>query len=299
MAKTSPGAMQAYLLLVFTTLCWAMNAVLGKFAVGEVSPMALVSLRWFGVVLLLTVIAGRQVRRDWPILRKRLVYLICMGGFGFTAFNTLFYVSAHSTSAVNIGILQGSIPVFVLLGAFLAYRSKVTKFQLIGVAFTITGVIIVGSGGSLQRLAELELNRGDVMMLFACALYAGYAVALRLKPDVGALSFFSLMALAAFVTSLPFTYLEISLEHFQAPTTNGWIVVVLVTLFPSFAAQIAFIKGVEIIGPSRAGVFANLVPVFASIMAVTFLDEPFALYQGMALVLVLLGIWLSERGKPA
>jgi drug/metabolite transporter (DMT)-like permease len=274
-----------------------MNAVLGKFAVGEVSPMALVSLRWLGVVLLMAVIAQRQIKRDWPILKKRLVYLLIMGSLGFTGFNTLFYVSAHSTTAVNIGILQGSIPVFVIAAAYFALKDKITPVQGIGVFVTILGVVIVGSGGSFERLAGLELNRGDLMMLAACALYAGYTVALRFKPQVAALSFFAIMAIAALLTSLPFTIVEIQLEHFQAPTSAGWIVVILVTLFPSFIAQLAFIRGVGILGPGRAGVFANLVPVFASIFAVSFLGEPFEIYQGTALILVLFGIWLSERGK--
>jgi len=293
----SAGTLQAYFLLTVTTLCWAMNAVLSKFAVGEISPMALVSLRWVLVVILLTVIAWRQLRRDWPILRKRAVYILVMGALGYTCFNSLFYIAAHYTTAVNIGILQGSMPVFVVLGAFLAFRSKISTLQMTGVLVTVAGVIIVGSGGSLERLAGFELNTGDLLMLFACSLYAGFTVCLRYKPDVGALSFFAMLALAAFLTSLPFVFLEISMGYFQAPTTTGWVVIALVALFPSFIAQLFFIQGVTIIGPSRAGVFVNLVPVFASIMAVTILSEPFELYQGMALVLVLFGIWLSERGK--
>ncbi|WP_373085996.1 DMT family transporter [Sneathiella sp.] len=291
--------LKAYLLLVLTTICWAMNAVLGRFAVGEVSPIALVSLRWFGVVLLLSLFAFKYVREDWMILRKHLLYFFCMGALGFTGFNMLFYLAAHSTTAVNIGILQGSIPVFVLLGAFLALKTRVTPLQMVGVAFTVSGVIIVGAGGSLEQLANFEFNRGDVMMLGACALYAGYTVTLRDRPKVSALAFFALMAIAAFLTSVPFVLIEISLGQFQAPTTTGWIVIAIVVLFPSFIAQIAFIKGVGILGPGRAGVFVNLVPIFAAIMAVTFLDEPFKFYHGVALGLVLFGIWLSERGKPA
>jgi drug/metabolite transporter (DMT)-like permease len=52
-----------------------------------------------------------------------------------------------------------------------------------------------------------------------------------------------------------------------------------------------------LIGASRAGVFVNLVPVFASIMAVIFLQEVFQMYHALALILVLGGIWLSEIGK--
>ncbi len=69
------------------------------------------------------------------------------------------------------------------------------------------------------------------------------------------------------------------------------------TLLPSFLAQLFFIQGVALIGPGRAGIFINLVPVFASILAVAFLKEPFEAFHGLALALVLGGILLSERGK--
>lgn len=291
------GNFKAYLLLTFTTFCWAMNAVLGKFAIGEISPMTLVCLRWLTVVLLITAIAYRQIVRDWFVLRKQLVFFLLMGGLGFTGFNTLFYLSAYTTTAVNIGILQGSVPVFVLLGGFLAFRSKVSPLQIAGVLITVAGVIYIASGGSLERLSSFTFNPGDLMMVLACALYAGYTVCLRFKPNVGALSFFAMLAFAALLTSLPFAIGEILTGHFSAPTIEGWLVVAVVAIFPSFLAQISFIQGVSMIGPGRAGIFVNLVPVFASILAVTFLGEPFEFYQGAALALVLSGIWLSEKGK--
>lgn len=286
---------RAYLLLTTTTLCWGANAVFGRLAVGEVSPMLLVSLRWFGAVLLMMVFANQHVRRDWPMLRRHLPFLAAMGGLGFTAFNALFYVAAHSTTAVNIGIIQGAIPVFVLIGAFVAYRTPVTGLQLAGVALTVVGVITVGSGGSLERLATLTINHGDVLMIIAGAFYAGYAVGLRRRPAVSSLGLFTILAGAAFVFSLPLTAVELTLGQFQWPTTTGWIVVGLVTLLPSFLAQIFFIQGVALIGPGRAGAFINLVPVFASILAVLVLREPFESFHAVALALVLAGIWLSER----
>ena len=88
---------------------------------------------------------------------------------------------------------------------------------------------------------------------------------------------------------------EAWLGEFQAPTLRGWVLVGLVALFPSFLAQIMFIRGVEIIEPGRAGIFVNLMPVFAAAIAVIYLGEQFHLYHGIALALVLGGIWLAEH----
>ena len=288
---------RAYLLLTLTALCWGANAVFGRLAVGEISPMALVALRWLGALGLLMVFARAQVRRDWPTIRECLLFVAAMGAVGFTVFNALFYVAAHWTTAVNIGIIQGSIPVFVLLGAFAAYRSRVGGLQVVGVLVTMLGVAIVASGGQLARLASLALNSGDVLMIAACVLYAGYTLGLSRRPPVSALALFTVMAAAAAIASLPLALAEAALGRFQWPTPAGWIIVGLVTLFPSFLAQISFIQGVSLIGPSRAGVFVNLVPVFASILALLVLGEPFELFHGIALCLVLGGIWLSERGR--
>lgn len=259
--------------------------------------MALVTLRWLGASLLLALLARNSMQADWQVLRPRLLFVSVMGMLGFTAFNALFYVAAHHTTAVNIGILQGSIPVFVLIGAFAAYRTRVTALQLGGVVLTMLGVAIVGSGGDWAHLAALAVNLGDLLMIAACVLYAGYAVGLRKRPQVSSLSFLAVMAVAAFVTSLPLTLAEAALDRFQWPTATGWIIIALITVFASVLAQLFFIQGVALIGPGRAGVFVNLVPVFASILAVTILGEPFEIYHAVALTLVLGGIWLSERGK--
>lgn len=298
-AAPADASTRAYVLLTLTTLCWGANAVFGRLAVGEISPMLLVALRWLGTVSLLLVFAGGHIRRDWPVLKRHLPFLAAMGAIGFTAFNGLFYVAAHSTTAVNIGIIQGSMPVFVLIGAFLAYRSPVTLLQVAGVGLTMAGVVIVGTGGSLERLATLAINHGDLLMVIACLFYSSYAVGLRNRPAVSSLGLLTVLAAAAFVFSLPLVAAEAAMGRFQWPTPTGWIVAGLVTLLPSFLSQIFFIQGVTLIGPGRAGVFINLVPVFASILAVAILGEPFEPFHALALALVLGGIWLSERAGRA
>lgn len=74
--------LRAYLLPTVTTWCWAVNAILGKVAVGEISPILLVTLRWLGVLILLLVFARKYLIEDWPVLRRHLVYMGLMGGFG-------------------------------------------------------------------------------------------------------------------------------------------------------------------------------------------------------------------------
>jgi drug/metabolite transporter (DMT)-like permease len=288
----------AYLFLTCTMLCFAGNAVIGRFAVGEISPMLLVTLRWTGTVLLLSLFAKGAVRRDWPVLRAHWRFLAAMGALGYTSFNALFYVAAHSTTAINLGIIQGAMPMFVLLGAFAAYRTKVTARQAAGAVVTVAGVVLVATGGSLHRLADLAFGQGDLLMIVACVLYAGYTVALRRRPAVSSFAMFAALATAALIASLPLLAAEIATGRLQTPTARGWLVVAFVSVFPSIVAQVCYMRGVELIGPGRAGIFTNLVPVFVPVLAVALLGESFEAFHAAALCLVLGGIWLSERGRP-
>ena len=113
--------------------------MLARVAVGEVSPMLIVSLRWLGVVMLFFFVR-QAIYRDWDKLKSHLPLLFMMGALGFTAFNALFYLAAHTTTALNIGIIQGIVPVFLLIGMYFVYRSPVSLLQGLGVIVTILGV---------------------------------------------------------------------------------------------------------------------------------------------------------------
>lgn len=303
MNTSSPGAAaggllgNAYVLLVLTTLSWGGNAIAGRMAVGEISPMLLTSMRWVGVAILVVLFARRTVRDAWPVLRPRLGFLAALGAIGFTTFNALFYLAAQSTVAINIGIIQGAIPVFVLIGAYLVYRTPVSAVQVGGVAATMVGVALVASHGDLSALASLAFADGDLLMILACALYAGYTVALRRRPAVPGLAMFAVLAIAALVTSLPLVALEAAAGALVWPSATGWGVLAYVVVFPSFIAQICFLRAVDLVGPGRAGVFVNLVPIFAAGLGVVILGERFQLHHGLALGFVLGGIWLAERRR--
>jgi len=288
---------KAYFFLFTATLCWGLNANFSRLAVGEISPMQIVTFRWLGVVLLMLVFARKYIVRDWPVLRRHLPLLALMGGLGYTVFNALFYVAGYYTTAINIGILQGAVPVFVIIGAFAAFGHRITWLQAIGIILTLSGVVIVASGGNPVALADFAINRGDFFMLISCVLYAAYSLALTRCPRVSPLGLFSIMSIVAWLISLPLIGVEVYLEGWSMPTPKGWLIVVLITLLPSLLAQLFYIFGVKIIGPGRSGAFYNLVPVFAALFAVVILGETFQAYHALALTLVLAGIWLSEKGK--
>jgi drug/metabolite transporter (DMT)-like permease len=285
------------LLLVITTLIWAAHSIVGRLAVGQIGPMTLTCLRWAVALIPILIAARPALRQDWPVLREHWVYLTVMGAAGYTVFVALFYVAAHHTSALNLSIIQGAIPALVLIGARVFLGVRFTALQALGALITMLGVGVIAAQGDLARLAALAFNSGDVMMFLAAVLYAGYTIGLRQRPKVSGVSMLAGMAVAAFVTSVPLMIWEIMSGGFIWPSSGGLLVLAFVALGPAFVAQLTYMRGVELIGPGRAGVFVNLVPVFGAVMAVAILGEPFGTYHVVALLLVVGGIAIAQRSS--
>lgn len=279
---------------------WGGNGVAARAAAGEVSPMTLVFVRWVIVcVVLITIFHERILReREALLLARRRILL--MAGFGFTGFTVLFYIAGYYTTAVNMTLLQTAIPVLVLAGAALFRGVRITWMQVIGMSVALLGILLIATHGELTRIRELEFNRGDLMILVASVFYAGYTLALRDRPPIPALIFFAGLAIGALISSFPFFLIEIATGHFHAPSAKGWAILAFVAIGPSLVAQLLYMRGVELIGPGRAGLFNNLTPIFGALFAVLILGEEFHVYHGIAMVLALSGIWLAEqRRAPA
>jgi drug/metabolite transporter (DMT)-like permease len=288
---------RAVLLLVLTTAMWGANGVVSRAAVGAVAPMTLVALRWLFVCAVLLPIVRAPFLAHLPELRRNWRFLAAMALCGFTGFNVLFYLAGYWTSAVNITLLQGAIPPMVFAGAVLFKGEPVTPRQIAGMAVSFLGVGLIATRGDFAHLGDLSFNLGDLMMLAACALYAGYTIALRGRPHLPPLVFFAGMAVAAFAASLPFLAAEIALGRAYWPSGKGFALVLFVALAPSLLSQLFFMRAVELIGPGRAGIFSNLTPLFGAFFAIVLLGEPFHLYHAGAMALGLAGIALAESAK--
>lgn len=284
----------AYVLLLLTTLFWGGNAVAGKLAVGHVSPMLLVALRWGLAFILLYALGHRQLKADWHAVRPRLLYLTTMGFFGFAAFNLALYGALLYTSAVNVSIEHAGIPMVIFALNFLIFRQRVFAGQAVGFVLTIAGVVLTAAHGDLAGLLRLELNRGDALVLVAVLVYAGYSVALRYRPAIHWQSYMIVLSAAACLTSLPFAAAEYSADASIWPDATGWACVVYTAVFPSLLSQVFYMRGVEFIGSNRAGLFINLVPIFGTLLSIAVLGESLYGYHLVAIALAFSGIWLAE-----
>ena len=218
-----------------------------------------------------------------------------MGGFGLSMFNALFYIAAYSTTAVNLGIIQSTMPGMILLGSFFIFGSRINTLQIFGLIMTFIGVAVMVSKGSIENLALLTFNNGDFLMLLGCLFYAAYTIGLKNRPKISGMVMLGYFSIAAFVMTIPLTMIESAVYETVMPGAKGWLIIIYIAIVPSFISQIFFMRGVDLIGSGSAGLYVNLVPVFSAIIAVVLLSEIFSLYHFAAMIFVFGGIALFEH----
>ena len=288
---------RAYGLLTLTALIWGGNSVAGKLAVGHISPLLLTTLRWGIAFCIILMFSLPQIKRDWSVLSRKWYIPVLLGIVGYAMFNGFLYSSLQYTTAINAVILQAGIPAVIFILNFALFRIRVSFAQIAGFFVTLCGVLLTALRGDLSALMGLVLNRGDVLMLGAVVVYAVYTVGLRWKPDIHWKSMITFAFGGALLTCIPLSCYEYASGSMTFPDFKGWMVVFYAALFPSLVSQTFFLRGVELIGANRAGLFVNLVPIFGTLLSVMMVGEHLHLYHLVALALVLGGIAFAERSK--
>ena len=257
-----------YLLLSLASLFWAINVVLGRYIAGTIPPATLAQVRWGGAGVILAVIAWPHLKRDWPAIRRNPGVLLLLGLCGITLYNTMAYYGLQYTQAINALLMQSSGPLLVGLWSLILFRDRLTPAQLVGILISLAGVVVIITRGHPETLLALSLNRGDVWLVAAMAVYAVYTVMLRKRPAIHFLSFLAFTICSGAVMLVPIFLIEFAAGYRMDPTPAAFAVLGYVVVFPSIVAYFCFNRGVELIGANRAGQFFHLIPVLGSAIAI-------------------------------
>ena len=286
-----------YVLLSLTSLFWAVNIVLGRYVVGAVPPVFLAQIRWTGAAAIVVLLAFPHLRRDWPTIRANASILLILSFTGITVYNTFAYYGLQFTEAINGLLMQSTAPLLIGLWSLILFRDRLTGAQLVGIATSTVGVLVIIARGDLAVLSGVTINPGDLWFVAAITIYAFYAALLRRRPAIHFLSFLAFTIAAGALMLAPVTVVEFLAGPRLTPTPAAMAVLVYVVIFPSILAYLCFNRGVELIGANRAGPFFHLIPVFGSAFAILFLGERPQLFHGLGYALIIGGIFVAQKGR--
>jgi len=284
-----------YLLTAVAPLCWGGNIVLARGVADIIPPVSFAFWRWTIAFVILLPFTWRTARQDWSRVAKSWKIMSVLSILGISVFNTMLYTAVHTTSAINGAMIQTTMPAVIILATLVMFKEKVTRLQILGVAICIIGAFIVILRGRWDTLLGMSFVKGDILMMGAVIVYALYSALLRQRPAIHPLSFLIYTFGLGVIFLLPLYIWELAGSATMTLTFQVILSILYVALFPSIVAYFCWNRGVEVIGANRAGLFINLIPVFASILAILFLGETLQAFHIIGMALILGGMILFNR----
>ncbi len=288
-----------YLLLVLAVLFWSGNFIIGRAVHMAVPPVGLAFWRWSGGTMIVLGFAWPHLKHDWPQIMRHLPILLVLSLLGVATFNTLVYTGLGFTTAISGLLMQSTMPIIIMALSYLLFREAITRRQALGVVLSLAGALTIIMRGDWAVLRTLALNIGDVLIFIAVVSYAGYSVLLRKRPALHPLSFLAVTFATGTVMLLPLYIWEHMAGLPMLLNRTTLLAVGYVAIFPSILSYLCYNRGVELVGANRAGLFIHLLPVFGSLMAMLFLGETFQYFHSVGIALILSGIFLATRSRPA
>ena len=287
----------AYLLLALASLCWSGNHLMGRAIAGHVPPLTISALRWLLAAVVIYPFVRKQLATDWPLIRERLGMVIYLSLLGGALFGALQFVGLQLTTALNVSVMNSLAPLFIAAAGVVMVGARLTVGQTVGIAISLLGVLAIITKLDPGVLTHFSFNVGDLIILGNLAIWGVYSISLRWRPRIHPFSFMFIFALISGIAMLPVVAWEHSTGFVLQPTFLTFGSIAFVTIFSTIVAFVCWTRGVELIGPNRAGVFLHLIPIFSALLTGVLLGEPLMGYHVVGFALILAGVYCAARSS--
>ena len=278
-------------------MCWSGNFIVGKFAtLFEIPPLTLNTFRWISVWLILIPFTFKEIYNNFTYIKKNFLVIGFMGVITISTFNSVVYFALNYTQVINAVLVLAIIPAVTIVLSSLMKIEKTNSFQIFGLFLSIIGVASIISNGEVQRIISLSFNNGDLWMLVCVLSWALYSTLLKKnKFKLSQFSLIQIMVSVGILFLIPQYFYEQSIGLELNFNKAFFLILFYVVVFPALAAYYCWQKGVEIIGPNRATMFIQLMPLFSAVMAIIIFKEKFELYHFVGATFIVSGIYLSNK----
>ncbi len=288
--------MMIYLKLVLTAMFWGGTFVAAKFVVREVEPysaafwrFAMASVVLLGVTLKAE---GRLARLDW----RQFAGVFVLGATGIAFYNVVYFKGLELIEAGRASLIVATIPVFLCLSSAAVFKERLTALKAAGVLMSVAGAGVVISRGDIKGLLGSGIGWGEVYIFGCVASWVVYSlvgkkVMAELSPLVSVL-----YASAIGTVMLAWSALARGMAREMAGYSwAAWAGLAYLALFGTAVGFVWFYEGVKKIGPTRAGLFINFVPISAVTCAFFILGEAVTWSLFFGGLLVMGGVYLVNR----
>lgn len=286
-------------LAVAAVIIWSGNFIAARGIINHVPPVTLAFYRWLTASLILLPFGWKKLVAEKQVILQNKQYFFWIALSGVTLFNTFVYIAAHHVPAINLALIGTTLsPVFAIILAAVFLKETVRPLRLTGLLLCISGIILLLSQGSWQRLQSLHFTRGDGWIVAAAFTFAVYTILVRRKPaGISPVSFLlAVFTIGTLLLAPWFIYEQTSTPSVQW-NSNLLLVILYLGAGTSVTAFLCWNLAIARLGAARTALFGNLIPVFSSLEAVWILHEEITWLHGISSILVLAGLLLANMRK--
>jgi len=284
-----------YLKLLLMAIIWGGTFVTGRSLAQTVGPFEAAFFRF----AIASVFLAFLLRRDEGSIgrpgKSQIIPVILLGLTGAFLYNYFFLKGLKLIEAGRASVIIASNPIFIALFSAYFFKERLNLIKVIGIVISVGGAVIVISRGNVLTVLQGGLGWGEVYIFCCVASWVafsmiGKAVMIDLSP-LRSVTYSSIvgtlfLAAPAFFEG-GFSFLAYSLDE--------WAKIFYMGFFGTVLGFLWYYQGIQKIGPTRAGLFINFVPISAILLAFIFIGEPITRSLLIGTVLVSSGVYLTNR----
>ena len=294
--KQRESAISTYLYLVMAALFWGGTFVAGRELAPLLDPHAVAFLRFCLASVLLFGWLYWRLGCIPKISRRQWLAMILLGASGVFAYNLLFFSGLQTVEAGRASLIIAANPVLIALVAHWLFREHLGWVRGLGIALSVTGAMIVIGRGDIFGLLTGRVGAGELLLLGCVVSWVAYTLIGRwVLHGVSPLIAVSYSSVVGTVLLGLVTLSQGGIGLTAMQNLQVWLNIAYLAVFGTVLAFVWFYKGVHALGASRAAQFINLVPVSGVCLGAWLLDEPLTWSLVSGGILVLAGLWFTNR----
>ncbi len=290
--------MLIYLKLLSTAFFWGGTFIAGKIIAENVGPFSAAFLRFMVASTFLLVMTWKFEGRFPKIKRGQIIPLLLLGMTGIFSYNVFFFKGLKLIDAGRASLIIANNPIFITLLSAYFFKEKLNRIKIAGIIISVTGAIIVISRGNVAEVLHGNLGWGE-FYIFCCVLswvtfsLIGKTIMSDFSP-LASISYASVVGVTALF--LP-AYAEGLTQDIARYSVADWFCLFYMGFFGTVLGFVWYYEGIKTLGPMKASLFINFVPISAIILAFFILGEPITPSLFVGAIFVSSGVYLTNTAS--
>ena len=287
----------AHLSMFFASAFWGLMAPLGKDAMTHgLTGIDMVTFRVTGGALLFWLTSFFLPKEHVP--KKDLLMFVGAAIFGLVTNQCCYTIGLSITSPINASIVTTSMPIFAMILAAIILKEPITGKKALGVCLGCSGAVILILTSAVDSNAKVGDLRGDLLCMCAQLSFALYLS--MFSPLIKRYSVFTVnkwMFTFATLLILPFTCGHVAAIDFVNVPGKTWLETGFVVFFGTYISYILMMIGQHTLRPTVVSIYNYVQPLVSVTVTILTGIGVFKPSQGLAVILVCLGVWLVTKSK--